>query len=318
MRIDLLFGFLGSGKTTLAKRILEEWGPKEQLALIVNEFGDVGVDGAVLEGNDIDIVELSSGCLCCTLKGSLLNAIEEMRSKAPIDHIVIEATGVAEPEEMLATFSDPTFKEKYELGPITTVIDAPKYSKIKRALGPFYTAQIEKADMLVLNKVDLGDSETLDGAKEEVRDLNPDAVIRFSERGDIDIAEIMQGPSSRVALRYVGAGDDHHDHDHGHDHDHDHDHRHAPADSFVIDIDGDISKQGLTDFFAAAPEDLWRAKGFMTVDGTPSLIQFAMGELEVTNADARDKDYLVMIGKDLDAAALRSDFATKARQGEAA
>lgn len=312
MRIDLLFGFLGSGKTTLAKRILEEWGPKEQLALIVNEFGDVGVDGAVLEGNDIDIVELSSGCLCCTLKGSLLNAIEEMRSKAPIDHIVIEATGVAEPEEMLATFADPTFKEKYELGPITTVVDAPKFSKIKRALGPFFTAQIQKADMLVLNKVDLGDSDTLDGTKKEVRDLNPDAVIRFSERGDIDIAEIMQGPSSRVALRYTK-------NDTGsHDHDHDHDHLHAPADSFVIDVDGDVSRQGLTDFFNAAPEDLWRAKGFMTVDGTPSLIQFAMGELEVTDADARDKAYLVMIGKDLDAASLRSDFAAKARRSEAA
>ncbi len=308
MRIDLLFGFLGSGKTTLAKRILEEWGPKERLALIVNEFGDVGVDGAVLEGNDIDIVELSSGCLCCTLKGSLLNAIEEMQSKAPLDHIVIEATGVAEPEEMLATFSDPTFKKNYELGPITTVVDAPKYAKIKHALGPFFVAQIEKADMLILNKVDLGDSETLDGTKDDVRALNPDAVIRFSERGDIDIAEIMKGPESQVALRYTG-GD-------AHDHDHEHDHRHAPADSFVIDINGGVSADGLKAFFAAAPDDLWRAKGFMLVDGKPSLIQFAMGELEITDADARDKDYLVMIGKDLDAAPLRADFLAHACESE--
>ncbi len=312
MRIDLLFGFLGSGKTTLAKRILEEWGPKERLALIVNEFGDVGVDGAVLEGNNIDIVELSSGCLCCTLKGSLLNAIEEMQSKTPLDHIVIEATGVAEPEEMLATFADPTFKEKYELGPITTVVDAPKYAKIKHALGPFFVAQIEKADMLVLNKVDLGDSETLDGTKDDVRELNPDAVIRFSERGDIDIAEIMKGPQSQVALRYTGDED----HDHAGDHEHSHHHRHAPADSFVIDINGDVSADGLKAFFAAAPEDLWRAKGFMSVDGKPSLIQFAMGELEITDADARDKNYLVMIGKDLDAGPLREDFLARACESE--
>lgn len=314
MRIDLLFGFLGSGKTTLAKRILEEWGPKERLALIVNEFGDVGVDGAVLEGNNIDIVELSSGCLCCTLKGSLLNAIEEMRAKTPLDHIVIEATGVAEPEEMLATFSDPTFKKDYELGPITTVVDAPKYAKIKHALGPFFVAQIEKADMLILNKVDLGDSETLDATKDDVRALNPDAVIRFSERGDIDIAEIMKGPASQVALRYTGG--EAHDHEGDHDHSHGHDHRHAPADSFVIDIHGGVSADGLKAFFAAAPDDLWRAKGFMSVDGAPSLIQFAMGELEITDAGPRDKDYLVMIGKDLDADPLRADFLARACESE--
>ncbi len=97
-RVDLLFGFLGSGKTTLARRILEEWGPKRRMALIVNEFGDVGVDGEILSGNDIDLIQLSSGCLCCTLKGSLDAAIEELATKSRLDHIVIEATGVAEPE----------------------------------------------------------------------------------------------------------------------------------------------------------------------------------------------------------------------------
>ena len=88
-RITLLFGFLGSGKTTLARRILTEWGPKRRLALIVNEFGDVGVDGDILSGNNVDIVQLSSGCLCCTLKGSLLNSIEELADNAELDHIVI-------------------------------------------------------------------------------------------------------------------------------------------------------------------------------------------------------------------------------------
>ncbi|MCG8562692.1 MAG: GTP-binding protein, partial [Hyphomicrobiales bacterium] len=186
MRIDLLFGFLGSGKTTLARRILEEWGPRERLALIVNEFGDVGVDGAILQGNDIDLVELSSGCLCCTLKGSLLNAIEELGARAPLDHIVIEATGVAEPEEMIATFNDPSFHESYELGPITTVVDAAKFAKIKFALGPFFTSQIAKADMLVLNKVDLADSETLEETRRQVRETNAQAMIRFADHGDID------------------------------------------------------------------------------------------------------------------------------------
>ena len=314
MRIDLLFGFLGSGKTTLARRILEEWGPRERLALIVNEFGDVGVDGAILQGNDIDMVELSSGCLCCTLKGSLLNAIEELGARAPVDHIVIEATGVAEPEEMIATFADPSFRESYELGPITTVVDAAKFAKIKFALGPFFTAQIEKADVLVLNKVDLAESETLEETRRQVREVNEQAVVRFADHGDIDIAEIMQGPPSQVARRYAAAtsGDGHQDHNHGHEH------RHAPAESCVLDAAASVNRSDLERFFAEAPEDLWRGKGFLLVDGAPKLVQFAMGELEISDAEPRDRYYLVLIGHTLDRAALTAHFAALVIEGETA
>lgn len=320
MRIDLLFGFLGSGKTTLAQRILEEWGTRERLALIVNEFGDVGVDGEILRGNDIDMVELNSGCLCCTLKGSLLNAIEELGAQTPVDHIVIEATGVAEPEEMLKTFADPSFKENYTIGPITTVVDAPKHARIRQVLGPFYTAQVEKADIVILNKIDLGDAETLEEARQEVQDANPSAVIRFAERGDIDIGEIMEGPPSGAVARYatdgLGGSQDHaHDHGDGHDHDHTHDHSHAPADSFVLDVTAPLSRAALESFFAEAPEGLWRAKGFFEVDGTPSLLQFTMGQLEITDAEPRERAYLVVIGHDLDRDAIATRFAACADEG---
>ena len=315
MRIDLLFGFLGSGKTTLARRILEEWGPRERLALIVNEFGDVGVDGAILQGNDIDLVELSSGCLCCTLKGSLLNAIEELGARAPLDHIVIEATGVAEPEEMIATFADPSFHESYELGPITTVVDAAKFAKIKFALGPFFTSQIAKADMLVLNKVDLADSETLEETRRQVRETNAQAMIRFADHGDIDIGELMQGPPSQVAQRYAGAAGDGHAHA---DHEHDHEHRHAPADSCVLDAAASVSRSDLEAFFAEAPEDLWRSKGFLLVDGAPKLVQFTMGQLEISDAEPRDRYYLVLIGRMLDRTELKSRFEALAAAGAAA
>ena len=109
MRVNLLFGFLGSGKTTLARNLLSTDSRGRKMAVIVNEFGEVGIDGAILEGRKdgeaIDMVELTSGCLCCTLKGSLLTAVEELRRKADVDQVVIEATGVAEPEEMVETFS---------------------------------------------------------------------------------------------------------------------------------------------------------------------------------------------------------------------
>ena len=154
-RVELLFGFLGSGKTTLASRILTEFGDKRRLALIVNEFGDIGVDGEILKGNDIDLIQLSSGCLCCTLKGSLHAAVVELAEKSPLDHIVIEATGVAEPEELLSSFAEPGFKDKFELGPLVTVVDTPKYLKIRDMLGQFYEAQVEKSDYVILNKLDM-------------------------------------------------------------------------------------------------------------------------------------------------------------------
>jgi G3E family GTPase len=322
MRIILLFGFLGSGKTTLAQRILQQWGPKEKLALIVNEFGDVGVDGDILKGNGIDLVELSSGCLCCTLRGSLMNAIEQLAARGPLKHIIIEATGVAEPEQMLEDFADPAFRSRFEIGPITTVLDAAKYRKIRPMLGEFFDAQVEKADVVLLNKIDLADRATLEAVRREVRELNPRASLYFTERGDIDLSEIMHGPASQVARRYAEAAAPH-DHVHHHDHEHDggtNDHvhapLHAPADSFVIDVPDNLSRRVLEDFFAAAPENLWRAKGFVPVDGQTLLAQFSMSGLELTRAEPRQRHYLVLIGKDLDQRVLGARLQQAMRQAE--
>jgi G3E family GTPase len=107
-------------------------------------------------------------------------------------------------------------------------------------------------------------------------------------------------------------------HAHDHDHEHDHAHRHAPADAFVLDAPGPVSAEAVKRFFEAAPEGLWRAKGFLQIDGAPSLVQFAMGELEITGAGPRDKDYLVLIGHGLDYEALVADFAARMRESEAA
>jgi len=310
MRIDLLFGFLGSGKTTIARRILEQWAPKEKLALIVNEFGDVGVDGDILSGNGIDMVELASGCLCCTLRGSLMSAIEDLTRRKPLDHIVIEATGVAEPEQMLEDFADPAFSARFVIGPITTVVDAARYSKIRPMLGEFFDAQVEKADLIVLNKIDLAEPDTLEIVHGEVRDLNPQAAIRFAERGDIDLAEIMRGPPSQVAARYAhGCTGSCHEHDEAHHHDP----QHAPAQSFVVHLEHAVSGEALNAFFRAAPSGLWRAKGFLIADGQPVLVQFSLSGLEITPTDARQRYYLVLIGKDLDSVALSAQLDAMAR-----
>lgn len=315
-RVDMLFGFLGSGKTTLAARILKEYGAKRRLALIVNEFGDVGVDGEILKGNDIDLIQLSSGCLCCTLKGSLEAAVIELADKTDVDHIIVEATGVAEPEEMLASFSEPEFKEKFVVGPLVTVVDSYKFLKIRDMLGPFYEAQVEKSDYVILNKLDMGDAAMMEEVREEVAYLNPGAEIRFAERCDVDLEEVLDGKPSATLERWAevhtgadaeghhGHGNEH-DHEHGdHDHDHHHDHshggRHAPAESFVIDLDRDVDRAALEALYAEAPERLWRSKGFVRIGGADHLVQVAMGSVEITPTEPRERHYLVFIGDKLD------------------
>ena len=323
LRINLLFGFLGSGKTTLLRRILGERAGERKMAVIVNEFGDVGVDGEVIAGSNVNLVELTSGCLCCTLRGSLMSAVEELRERAAVEQIVVEATGVASPGDMLEDLNESRIAHELDVGPLVTVVDAPKFTRLKQMLGEFYEEQVENADVLVLNKIDLATPGELDEAKAAVREINPDAVLLFAEQGDTDLALLLDGPESELLAQMKAEaeghphgyepGDGHHHahahghkhHDDGHDHHH-HGHAHAAAESFVMDASGDFSREGLAAAFASLPANVWRSKGFLTVDGEPSLLQFTMGQLEVGVAPARERPYLVVIGENLDRPAVES------------
>ena len=314
LRINLLFGFLGSGKTTLVRRILGERAGERKMAVIVNEFGDVGVDGEVIAGSNVNLVELTSGCLCCTLRGSLMSAVEELREKAAVEQIVVEATGVASPGDMLEDLNESRIAHELDVGPLVTVVDAPKFTRLQQMLGEFYEEQVENADVLVLNKIDLATQGELDEARAAVREINPDAVLLFAEQGDTDLGLLLDGPESELLaqMKAEASGRAHpvHEdadrHGHGHEHyddhgdGHGHHHAHAPAESFVMDASGTFSRAALTDAFASMPANVWRSKGFLTIDGEPSLLQFTMGQLEIGSAAERQRPYLVVIGEDLD------------------
>ena len=325
LRMNLLFGFLGSGKTTLLRRILGERAGERKTAVIVNEFGDVGVDGEVIAGSNVNLVELTSGCLCCTLRGSLMSAVEELREKAAVEQIVVEATGVASPGDMLEDLNDSKIAHELDVGPLVTVVDAPKFTRLQQMLGEFYEEQVENADVLVLNKIDLATPGELEEAKAAVREINPGAVLLFAEQGDTDLALLLDGPESELLAQMkaeAGGHPHHHGHDDGHGHDHEHDgrhdhhgdghdhdhhgHAHAAAESFVMDASGDFSREGLAAAFASLPANVWRSKGFLTVNGEPGLLQFTMGQLEIDAAPARERPYLVVIGEGLDRPAVES------------
>lgn len=301
MQVNMIFGFLGSGKTTLVRHLLDARARDRKLAVIVNEFGQVGIDGAILEGDTVDMIQLTSGCLCCTLKGPLLNAVEELRDKAGVEHTVIEASGVADPEEMIESFSAPEFRASVAVGPFVTVVDAAKFEVMREMLGEFYGSQVAHADIVLLNKIDLASPEQLAAARAKVAELNPGAQIVTSERCDVDAGLVLDALSGWEPGQH--AGGHHNEHHHGHHG------GHPEFDSEVLDAAGPVARAALESFFAGLPPEVLRAKGFMTVDGAASLVQFTAGQLEITATTLDRVPQMVFIGRDLDRAGLAASFA---------
>lgn len=271
MRVHVICGFLGSGKTTLLQRILTERAGKEPLAVIVNEFGEVGVDGAILAGQNIDMVELTAGCLCCTLKGSLVGALEELRDKKGVERVVIEATGVAQPGELAEVLRDPALAGSLSVGPMVTVVDTAKFGALRRVLGPFYSAQVSRADVLLLNKTDLATRDQLEQVRREVGTLSPRAIVVPTQRCNVALETIL-GEEKRAlepsALELGLASP-------------------APAASFVsfvIPAEFETDRKRVEAFFADLPPEIMRAKGFMRIDHETWTVQYAAGQLELTPA----------------------------------
>ena len=329
MKVNLLFGFLGSGKTTLAKHLLAERGTSVKTAIIVNEFGEVGVDGDILRGNSIDVVELNSGCLCCTLRGSLMMAVEELRDKARVQRILVEATGIAQPSELLESLAEASAKGGIDIGPLVTVVDCAKFAKLESMLGDFYLDQIETADLLVANKIDLATPEQLTAATRRLRELNPDAELLFAEQGRVSADRLFgEGESALVRqardeLLVQGRPGLHQKHEHHHKHHahgshHDHDHVHdphalRPAQSFVVATAARGTRERVERFFRSLPDNVWRAKGFIRIDEQPTLVQFSLGQIEFTPAGPNAADCVVFIGLAMDRPAIEAGLALATR-----
>jgi G3E family GTPase len=301
MRVHVICGFLGSGKTTLMRRVLMERAGRERLAVIVNELGEVGIDGAILEGHNVSMIEITSGCFCCTLKGSLLSAVEELRDQAGVERIVIEASGVAHPGELVEVLADPAVASAIELGPIITVVDAPKFPILRRVLGKFYTTQVERGDVVLLNKMDLAKPGQLEAVQREVAGLNPRAAVIVTERCEVELSMVLDGRNGGMEPSALDQGLA----------------SPAPAASFVsfVLVAGfDADRAKVERFFGGLPANVVRAKGFVTIEGEPRLVQFSAGQLEITPAEGPRVFKVVFIGMEPDRATIEAEFARTSRR----
>jgi G3E family GTPase len=215
--VTVLTGYLGSGKTTLLNRILSETHGK-RFAVIVNEFGEVGIDNDLIVDADEEIFEMNNGCICCTVRGDLVRIIAGlMRRSRTFDGIVVETTGLADPAPVAQTFFvDEDVRRKTKLDAIITVADARHLlEQIDRA--PEAQEQLAFADVVLVNKVDLVDAGSLATVERRVRNINPYAKIHRTERCDIDLAQVMGRHAfnlERILEVEPGFLTEEHDHDH--------------------------------------------------------------------------------------------------------
>ena len=237
-KIDIISGFLGAGKTTLIKKLLKEAYADEQVVLIENEFGEIGIDGGFLKEAGIQIREMNSGCICCSLVGDFGTSLKEVVDKYHPDRILIEPSGVGKLSDVIKAVQGVAEETGLVLNSYTTVVDAKKCKMYMRNFGEFFNNQVEYAGAIIMSRTDIVDEAKAQAAMELLREINPKAAIITTPIEKLEGAKILEVMEHPVSLEqemmeeevcpecgHVHEHGHHHDHDHEeHEHHHDHDH----------------------------------------------------------------------------------------------
>jgi len=323
--VTVLTGYLGAGKTTLLNRILTE-DHGRRYAVIVNEFGEVGIDNDLVVGADEEVFEMNNGCVCCTVRGDLIRIVSGlMKRKGKFDAIVVETTGLADPGPVAQTFFvDDEVRARTKLDSVTTVVDA---RHVLQRLDDTREAaeQIAFADQIVLNKIDLVTAEELAQVEARLRRINPLAPIHPVERAAVPLEDVLNRGGFdldrilELEPEFLHAAEAHgHAHAHGHEHAHDHSHdEEVRGISLTLDrpVDGRKVTDWLNRLLAERGPDILRAKGILDVAGEEKRLVFQAvhmileGELQrAWRADEPRFSRMVFIGRKLDEAELRAGF----------
>jgi G3E family GTPase len=307
--VTVLTGYLGAGKTTLLNRILtHEHGKK--VAVIVNEFGEVGIDNQLIINAEEEIFEMNNGCICCTVRGDLIRIIGNlMRRRDKFDHLVIETTGLADPAPVIQTFfMDEEVQSQSFLDAVVTVVDA-------KHIWQHWDAdeaqeQIAFADVILLNKVDLVDAETVDELERRIRSMNAMTKIYRTRNAEIEMDDLLGVKAfdlnRALEIDPEFLGEDAHQHD-------------ETVGSVAIVESGAISEKRLNDWLGVLLRtkgaDIFRMKGILNVKGDNNRFVFQGVHMlfdgnrdRPWKADETRKNELVFIGRNLDEAELKAEF----------
>ena len=273
--ITLITGPLGSGKTTLLRHVLATYPAK--IAIVMNEFGEIAIDTKIIEGKNVRIAELGGGCVCCSLLGEFEAAVSEIIEKIAPEIIIVETTGLAEPEALVFNIQEAL--PQCRLDGVVSVIDADMFVRFPE-IGHTTRLQIEGGDVLLLNKIDLVDqSRTLSGLETKLHEINPTAAIVRTERCRVDPELLFGiGREKKVACPK---------------------HQHQlEFESFTFTSDKTFSRACFERFADGLPASMLRAKGFVRFPDGAQLFNFVVGRWELEPFDAAQTE-LVFIGKEI-------------------
>ena len=328
--VTVLTGYLGAGKTTLLNRILSENHGKKY-AVIVNEFGEIGIDNDLIIGADEEVFEMNNGCVCCTVRGDLVRILDGlMKRKGKFDAIIVETTGLADPAPVAQTFFvDEDVQANARLDAVVTVADA-KWLSDRLKDAPEAKNQIAFADVIVLNKTDLVSKSELAEVEARIRAINPYAKLHRTERCQVKLSDVLERGAFdldrilELEPAFLEADDP--DHHHHHDHDHHHDHGHGLKHYHDEDmqslslrtdkpLDADIFMPWLQSFVQAEGAKILRSKGILSFrdDDDRYVFQGVHMMLEGDHQRSwkdgeRRESRLVFIGRELPEQAIRDGF----------
>ncbi|BEV35859.1 GTP-binding protein [Synechococcus sp. M16CYN] len=325
--VTILSGFLGAGKTTLLNHILSnQQGMKT--AVLVNEFGEIGIDNDLVVTTEEEMVELSNGCVCCSINGELMEAVERILDRPePLDYIVVETTGLADPLPVAMTFLGSELRGQTRLDSIITLIDAENFDEklINTEIG---RAQVVYGDILLLNKCDLVSEKRLRAVEQSLRDVKSDARILRSVKGDVPLALLLSVglfESDKVTGIEVDSRIESFKHENqygqGHVHSHGHDHKHGDAHhleiegftSLAFQSNGPFALRKFQNFLDnEMPAEVFRAKGILWFKESKKRHIFHLAGKRFSIDDSEwtgdHKNRLVLIGRDLDHATLHKQL----------
>ena len=335
-KIDIFSGFLGAGKTTLIKKLLKEAYKGEQVVLIENEFGEIGIDGGFLKEAGVEIREMNSGCICCSLVGDFGTALKEVIAKYEPQRIVIEPSGVGKLSDVIKAVQKIENEVEIKLNSFTTVVDATKCKMYMKNFGEFFSNQIEYAGTVILSRTDKASEEKIATALEIIRGLNQTAAVittpieKLSGEKILDTMEnnrslekeLMDEEVCPVCGGHHGH-EHHHDHDHeecgcGHDHDHDHHHHHHADEVFTSwgkETTKKYTKEGIHEILEALSNHndeygmVLRAKGMVEgEDGQWIYFDMVPGEADVREGAPEYTGRICVIGSKMNEANLARLF----------
>ena len=327
-KVDIISGFLGAGKTTLIAKLLKEGLAGEQVVLIENEFGEIGIDGGFLKESGVEIREMNSGCICCSLVGDFGTSLKEVVEKYHPDRIIIEPSGVGKLSDVIKAVKDLHIENEIRLNSASTVADASKVKVYMKNFGEFFNNQIEHAGTIILSRTQNVSEAKLKTDIELIRSLNKDAHIITTPWDDIDGKQILDAMENvtnlelemlaEAAAKVAEEHEHHHHHDGecgcGHDHHDDHHHADEVFTSWGVETPNKYDKEELSEILRKLSEtddygNILRAKGMLPcTDGTWMYFDLVPEEYEIREGSADFTGRICVIGAELKEAALKELF----------